>query len=156
MSLTKVAFSFLVVMVLLPTAIGRPQAFQQPYGIESQNDIENIAPIRHQILMEEEWLRWRKEHIVPEVMRRMGVDVWLIGEEDGALYYSLVPANYEGLVSQRYDALIFIDKGTDQGVESLAIDASEVADLINSHDPSHIGVSPVSYTHLTLPTSDLV
>ena len=141
MSLTKVAFSFLVVMVLLPTAIGRPQAFQQPYGIESQNDIENIAPIRHQILMEEEWLRWRKEHIVPEVMRRVGVDVWLIGEEDGALYYSLVPANYEGLVSQRYDALIFIDKGTDQGVESLAIDASEVADLINSHDPSHIGVS---------------
>ena len=116
MSLTKVAFSFLVVMVLLPTAIGRPQAFQQPYGIESQNDIENIAPIRQQILMEEEWLRWRKKHIVPEVMRRVGVDVWLIGEEDGALYYSLVPANYEGLVSQRYDALIFIDKGADDGV----------------------------------------
>ena len=71
-------------MVLLPTAIGRPQAFQHPYGIESQNDIENIAPIRQQILMEEEWLRWRKKHIDPEVMRRVGVDVRLIGEEDGA------------------------------------------------------------------------
>ena len=65
----------LTVVVLLPASQALPQAFRQPYGIESLNDIDNIAPIREQILKEEEWLRWRKDHVVLEVMRRVGVDI---------------------------------------------------------------------------------
>ncbi|MEE9602924.1 MAG: hypothetical protein V3V75_06440, partial [Thermoguttaceae bacterium] len=83
------------------------QEFDQPFGIESLGDIDNIAPIRQQILKEEEWLRWRKENIVPEVMRRVGVDMWLISRSERPLYYSLVTANYEGLVNTRSASLVF-------------------------------------------------
>ncbi len=131
----------LTVAALLPAAMALPQAFQQPYGIESLNDIDNVAPIREQILKEEEWLRWRKEHVVPEVMRRVGVDMWLIGRNEGALYYSLVPANYEGLVSRRYDALVFYDRGGEDGVEALAVDFEDVAELVGARNPASIGVS---------------
>ena len=89
----KVSVSLLAVAVLLPAAIARPQAVGQPYGIESRDDVNNVAPIRQQILKEEEWLRWRKEHIVPEVMQRVGVDTWLIGEDDGAFYMAFVLAD---------------------------------------------------------------
>ena len=122
-------------------AAALPQAFQQPYGIQSQGDIDNVVPIREQILKEEEWLRWRKDHIVPEVMRRVGVDMWLIGEDDGVLYYSLVPANYEGLVSRRYDALVFFDRGETDGVEAVAVNGDEVAELVRRRDPERIGIS---------------
>ena len=61
MTAQKISASLLVVAVLLPAAIARPQGFQDPYGIESLNDIDNVAPIREQILKEEEWLRWRQE-----------------------------------------------------------------------------------------------
>ena len=142
MTAKKVSVSLLAVAVLLPAAIARPQALRQPYGIESQGDVSNVAPIRQQILKEEEWLRWRKEHIVPEVMQRVGVDTWLIGEDDGALYYSLVPANYEGLVSRRYDALIFVYGG--DGVEALAVDAEDVAEIVRSRAPQRIGISRAS------------
>ena len=145
----KISASLLVVAVLLPAAIARPQGFQQPYGIESLNDIDNVTPIREQILKEEEWLRWRKEHIVPEVMRRIGVDIWLIGRNEGALYYSLVPANYEGLVSRRYGALIFHDRGDDGGVEALAVDFEEVAELVRARNPRNIGVSGDSRQRFT-------
>ncbi len=141
MTTKKVSVSLLAVAALLPAAIALPQAARQPYGIASQDDINNVAPIRQQILKEEEWLRWRKENIVPVVMRRVGVDMWLIGEDDGALYYSLVQANYEGLVSRRYDALVFFDRGETEGVEALAVDADDVAEIVRRRAPERIGIS---------------
>ncbi len=141
MNLRTVAGFALAVATLTPAANAPSQAFQQPYGIVSQHDIDNIAPIREQILKEEEWLRWRKEHIVPEIMRRVGVDMWLVGRDDEALYYSLAPANYEGLISRRYGALVFYDRGEEDGVESLAVDAEELAGIVRSRDPRRIGVS---------------
>lgn len=137
----RMAIGFVLAAGLLTPTSGATQQFQQPYGIESQNDIENVAPIRRQILKEEEWLRWRKEHVVPEVMRRVGVDMWLISRDDGALYYSLVPANYEGLISRRYGALVFYDGEGAGGVEALAVDAEEVAEIVRARDPRVIGIS---------------
>ena len=142
MKRTALAVLFIAVAPSIAAgAAALPQAFQQPYGIRSQGDIDNVVPIREQILKEEEWLRWRKDHIVPEVMRRVGVDMWLIGEDDGVLYYSLVPANYEGLVSRRYDALVFFDRGETDGVEAVAVNGDEVAELVRRRDPKRIGIS---------------
>jgi len=143
MSTRSLATTALWVTVLLAST-GVPaeaQSPRQPFGIESQNDVENIAPIRQQILKEEEWLRWRKQHVVPEVMRRVGVDMWLVGREDGALYYSLVPADHEGLVSRRYDALVFFERSEGPGVESMALDAEELVALVRDLDPQRIGLS---------------
>ena len=130
--------------VLLTSADMIAQDFYQPYGIESLNDVDNIAPIREQVLKEEEWLRWRKKHIVPEVMKRVGIDMWLIERNERALYYSLVPANYEGLVAPRYNALIFYDRGSEEGVEEFAVGIEDVAGIVRSRDPRKISISASS------------
>lgn len=112
---------------------------QQPHPIRSLGDVHNIAPIRQQILHEEEWLRWRKANVLPEVMRRYDLDMWIVGRDDGALFYSLVPADDEGLVAHRPDALIFFDRGDD--VEELALDEPEIAEAVRVRDPRRIGAS---------------
>lgn len=142
--MTKRAFvttTLLALFVVCPATPAVAQAPPQAFGIESQNDIENITPIRQQILKEEEWLRWRKKHVVPEVMRRIGVDMWLVGRQDDALYYSLHPANREGLISDRADALVFYDRGGDAGVEHKALDREELAAFVQARGPARIGVS---------------
>jgi Xaa-Pro aminopeptidase len=140
-----VTTALLAVFVVSPATPTVAQSPPQAFGIESRHDIENIAPIREQILKEEEWLRWRKQHVVPEVMQRIGVDMWLVGRQDDALYYSLHPANREGLISQRVDALVFYDRGGDAGVEHLALDRAELAALVRNRDPARIGVSDDSH-----------
>ena len=129
---------------ILHSAGAFAEEFDQPFGLESQNDIANIATDRAQILKEEEWLRWRKKHIVPEIMRRVGVDMWLVGRSGRggarALYYSLVPANCEGLVEPQYEVLIFYDRGVVEGVEEFAVDMDEVAGIVQRRNPQKIGV----------------
>jgi len=132
--------TFLALAACFSTDNLSAQEFDQPFGIESLGDIDNIAPIRQQILKEEEWLRWRKENIVPEVMRRVGVDMWLISRNERPLYYSLVPANYEGLVNTRSAALVFYDRGGDEGVEEIIVGRGDLAEIVSSRDPQKIGM----------------
>ena len=133
MIVKKVSVFLLMVAGLLPAAIARPQAFQQPYGIESQHDIENIAPIRQQILKEEEWLRWRKEHIVPEVMRRVGVDVWRSEGDDFVHSWEDRFVVTEGVVPSLGEVISAVLAKAGIGASDLARAA------IYSHDPRTLG-----------------
>ena len=120
------------------------QDFNQPHGIIPTDDIDNIATMREQVLKMEEWLKWRKENIVPEVMRRVGVDMWIVSRSDGPLYYSLAPANYEGCISQRYRLLVFYDRGEKEGIEEITSDYEGITDLVKSRNPGKIGISEAS------------
>ena len=78
------AIIVLAVATHITAGSSNAQEFDQPFGIERLGDIDNVVPIRQQILKEEEWLRWRKKNVVPEVMRRLNVDMWLVGRADDA------------------------------------------------------------------------
>jgi hypothetical protein len=53
----------------------------------------------------ESWWKWKKEHVLPMVMREQSVDVWILRNNEADLYYnnegpvftSLLPANFEGM-----------------------------------------------------------
>jgi len=117
------------------------QEFNQPHGIVPSDDIENIATVREQALKMEEWLVWRKEHIVPEVMRREGADMWIVGRNEDALYYSLLPANYEGCISEEPRLLIYYDRGENEGVEEIHSDYNGIAEVVKSRNPGKIAVA---------------
>ncbi len=134
---------FLIILICAPSSSA--QDFNQPFSLEPVKDIENIASIRQQVLKQEEWLRWRKKHVVPEVMRREGIDLWLISRQERALYYSLVPANYEGLIAPRCDALIFYDNGTEKGIEEFTVDFEAVADIVKKCNPQKVAVAEDSH-----------
>ncbi len=73
--------------------------------IGSGQYIKNILPMRQRVQKMESWWKWKKEHVLPMVMREQSVDVWILRNNEADLYYnnegpvftSLLPANFEGM-----------------------------------------------------------
>ena len=73
--------------------------------IGSGQYIKNILPMRQRVQAMESWWKWKKEHVLPMVMREQSVDVWILRNNEADLYYnnegpvftSLLPANFEGM-----------------------------------------------------------
>ena len=113
----------------------------QEYSIEPAGDFQNILPLWEQAKFMEKQLKWRQKHVLPEVMRREDVDMWLVGRNEGVLYLSLIPGDEEGLVPKEPPVLIFFDNGMKEGVELEFADFDNLAESVNKRDPKKIGVS---------------
>lgn len=96
-------------------------SFAQDYGVSAVNDSVKILPERERARLKNEWLRWRLDHIVPELMRREGIDMWLITNREyneDPVYLSLMPE--PTMAARRTSILIFHDRGLELGVERLS------------------------------------
>ncbi|MFC2168870.1 hypothetical protein ACFLRW_07795 [Acidobacteriota bacterium] len=52
-------------------------SFAQDIGLTDAQDSFNILPERKRAEVMNDWLEWRLDNIVPELMRREGIDMWL-------------------------------------------------------------------------------
>jgi Xaa-Pro aminopeptidase len=81
-----------------------------------------LPPLREQDRVRQEWLRLRLTRVLPELMRRHGVDMWIVAcreyNEDPA-FFSLVSPRV--MAARRTTILVFHDTGADTGVERLAL-----------------------------------
>jgi len=133
----------------------------QDYGVTGVQDMENILPERDRVPVVNQWLKWRLENIIPEIMRREGIDMWLImcrEYEEDPVYLSLVPRPI--MYARRTSILIFHDRGEQLGVERLTgsfYDMGEwyksiykdrkkdqienLADFIKERNPKKIGIN---------------
>ena len=109
-----------------------------PCIVTSQNNyvgvgqyIKNILPMRERVQHMELWWKWKRKHVLPDVMREQSVDMWIIRNNEADLYYnnegpvftSLLSANFEGMTlpskyaspgSQRIPSfLLFFDSGNE-------------------------------------------
>lgn len=67
------------------------------------------------------WLKWRLDNIVPMLMRREGIDMWLVINREyneDPVYLSTVPEPH--MAASRTSILIFRGRGEDKGVERLS------------------------------------
>ena len=82
---------------------------------------EKILPLRRQAEVQDAWLRERLETVLPEVMRREGIDMWLVVareyNEDPVLV-SLLPAT---MMSARRRTMLLFHAPDDGGFEALSI-----------------------------------
>jgi Xaa-Pro aminopeptidase len=123
-------------------------------------DIHNILPEKDRARVTNEWLKWRLDNILPDLMRREGIDMWLVINREyneDPVYLSLVPAPI--MSARRTSILIFHDLGKDKGVARFnggSFDQEEwykptwtdkkqkqfdsLAAFIKSHDPKKIGI----------------
>ncbi|MFK8041060.1 M24 family metallopeptidase [Congregibacter sp.] len=79
------------------------------------------------------WLKGRLDTLVPALMRREGVDMWILvaGEYDeDPVVKTMLPATW--LAARRTTIMIFHDRGEDEGVERMAVARYPVADLFPS------------------------
>ena len=75
-------------------------------------------------------LRDRLDHLLPELMRETGIDMWLVINREYAedpVYLTLVPQPV--FSARRTTMLVFFDRGPEHGVERLTVSRYPIADL---------------------------
>ncbi len=93
----------------------------QGYGGAGVRDIDNILPERQRAQVYNEILRWRLDNIIPGLMRREGIDLWLVINREyneDPVYMSMVPE--PTMSARRTSILMFHDRGPDKGVQRLS------------------------------------
>ena len=148
----RIAALALLLMTLASVAVAQ--------NIANVGDSKNILPEKERARVMNEWLKWRLDNILPELMRREGIDMWLVINREyneDPVYLSLVPE--PAMSARRTSILIFYDQGKEKGVERLTgsdwgmlewykptwLDKKKkqfesLAEVIKSHHPKKIGI----------------
>lgn len=133
-------------------AVPPPTAAQDPPA---------VLPMRERAELVDRWLEIRFETVLPELMRREGVDLWIVAAREyneDPVIRTMLP--YTWLAARRRTALLFHDRGGAEGVERLAVARydiggipgawdpetepdqwARVAELVRERDPETIGVN---------------
>jgi Xaa-Pro aminopeptidase len=95
-------------------------SFAAAQEIANVGDSKSILPEKERARVTNEWLKWRLDNILPELMRREGIDMWIVINREyneDPVYLSLVPE--PTMSARRTSILIFYDQGKEKGVERL-------------------------------------
>jgi len=117
-----------------------------------------IPSMRERVRVMESFWSWKKENVLPAVMREQGVDLWIVRADEGELFFnnespvyvSLLPATVEGMAlpsrhvrpgSQRVPRfLLFHDSGSSvEYVEPKGY--AEIGEMVRARDPERIAIS---------------
>lgn len=92
-----------------------------------------LPDLQQRAAVQDIWLKQRLDQLVPELMREVGVDMWIIVareyNEDPVLE-TMLPATW--MSARRRMVLVFYDRGNGGGVERLAIARYPVGDVFPS------------------------
>jgi Xaa-Pro aminopeptidase len=81
-----------------------------------------LPPLRQQAEIQQQWLRLRLERVLPALMRKHGVKMWLVvcrEYNEDPVFLSLVSPAV--MAARRRTILVFFDRGEEQGLERLAL-----------------------------------
>jgi hypothetical protein len=81
-----------------------------------------LPAVREQDRVRQEWLKLRLERVLPAVMRRHGVAMWIVAcreYDEDPVFFSLVSPSV--MAARRRTILVFNDLGPEKGVERLAL-----------------------------------
>ncbi len=123
----------LVLCLAITCAIAAASLFQDvaPGGA---GDVKNILPEKARAALRNDWLRWRLDNIIPMVMRREGIDMWLVVNREyneDPVYMSMMPE--PTMSARRTSILIFHDRGAQAGVERLTGSYYGTGGLVQGH-----------------------
>jgi Xaa-Pro aminopeptidase len=81
-----------------------------------------VPALREQAGLQQQWLKLRLEKVLPSLMRRHGVAMWLVicrEYNEDPVYRSLTSPTV--FAARRRTMLVFFDRGPEQGIERLAL-----------------------------------
>ncbi len=93
-----------------------------PVRLQSGADIPAILSMRERAEVRDRWLKVRLESLLPQLMRREGVDMWIIVAREyneDPVIRTMLPATW--LAARRRTILVLYDRGESEGVERLAV-----------------------------------
>jgi Xaa-Pro aminopeptidase len=96
-----------------------------------------LPPLREQDRIRQEWLQARLERVLPGLMRRHGVAMWIVlcrEYNEDPVFFSLVSPSV--MAARRRTILVFNDLGPEKGIERLALGGGSNGGLYQVHrDP---------------------
>jgi len=134
--------------LILPALVLFMGSTSQEGKFISSGDVRNILPLWDQAKFMARQLTWRQEHILPEIMSRAQVDLWIVDRNEGVLYLSLVPGDKEGLVPEEPSCLVYHYPGSSGTVDLTFAEQDQLAGLINRLKPGRIGVGERNISRL--------
>ncbi|HSB09612.1 MAG TPA: M24 family metallopeptidase [Blastocatellia bacterium] len=81
-----------------------------------------LPPLREQAAIQQQWLKLRLERVLPKLMRKHGVQMWLVicrEYNEDPVFFSLVSPTV--FAARRRTIYVFFDRGEEKGVERLAL-----------------------------------
>mgnify|MGYP001290612902 CR=1 FL=1 len=93
-------------------------------------DYPAVLGLKEQAAVYDGWLTGRLNTLLPELMRREKIDMWLVVCEEyneDPVYLSLVP--FASLSARRLSMLVFYDRGGEKGVERFSVSRYGIRDL---------------------------
>ncbi len=118
--ITKKSLMYFLPLLLIGGILG---VFGQNIDIADVKDSHNILPEREQAHVMNEWLEWRLDNILPQLMERTGIDMWLVicrEPNEDPLYLTLMPEPH--MSAWRTSVLIFHYQGPGKGVARYSAD----------------------------------
>lgn len=121
----KVLFLLLISSILI----------QNPSYSQTRNDIQpDILSMRERAEVMDRWTEYRLDNLVPELMRREGIEMWvLVAREynEDPVLLTMLPATWQS--SRRTTILVFFDDG--ETVERLAVARYNIGFFETQWDP---------------------
>ena len=117
----KIGWGSRLVVVLVLAALTCAGGWSDDPGAADVKDSQSILPLRERADVVNRWLRWRLDNIIPKLMRREGIDMWLVINREyneDPVYMTMVPD--PTMYARRTSILIFVDHGGEKGVERLS------------------------------------
>ncbi len=107
-----------------------------PEGGAAAQDAPRILPMRERAALVDRWLEIRFQTVLPEIMRRDGVDLWIVAAREyneDPVIRTMLP--YTWLAARRRTVLLFHDRGPEEGVERLAVARYDIGGIPGAWNP---------------------
>jgi Xaa-Pro aminopeptidase len=107
---------------LTGVALGSALALTAHAGAQDPHPLRPFGTLREQASVRQQWLRQRMETVLPALMRKYGVDMWVIPmreyNEDPVFSSIVSPTTF---AARRRTIYVFLDRGPGTGIERLAL-----------------------------------
>ena len=106
---------------------------QPAHAQASDPAIPHILSMKERAAIRDAWLKQRLDKLIPQLMRREGIDMWiLIAREynEDPVLRTMLPATW--FHARRRTMLVFFDRGPAHGVERFAVSRYPVGDIFPS------------------------
>jgi len=118
-------------LVLLISLLPASSHAQDPQGVEAfaGTAVTRTLPLRERPAVIDRWLRYRLEHVLPEIMRREGFDMWIVDNREyneDPVFFSLMPGGT--MAARRRTILVLYDPGQGRPLERLAVSRYGIGD----------------------------
>lgn len=125
-------------------------------GSSAADTLRPFGTLRDQAFQQQQWLEWRMERTLPALMRREGVDMWVVPmreyAEDPVFTAFTSPTTF---AARRRTIYVFFDRGAKEGIERVALGGTSQGNVFKAVRSTKAVDAPAAGSRTTDRTAEL-